>query len=90
MNPIFQRPGTVEPHHIRMARSGLGISIRELAERTGMNKATIVRLEAGMPVRQSTVDIVRTELEAAGADFLISDDSRRIAVSIKNPDKAAP
>ena len=82
MNQLFRKTRTVEPQHTRMARSGLGLSIRDLAERTGINKGTIVRLEAGMSVRPSTIETVRMELEAAGAEFLVSEDTKRIAVSI--------
>ena len=37
----------LEATHIRMARVGVKLSIRELAELARINKATIVRIEAG-------------------------------------------
>ena len=73
----------IDRRHLRMARSGLGLSIRELAELSGMNKATIVRLEAGTSVRSSTLAAVRQVLESQGAEFLSCDKKGRVAVSIK-------
>ncbi|MCP5080399.1 MAG: helix-turn-helix domain-containing protein [Alphaproteobacteria bacterium] len=67
-----------------MARSGLGLSVRDLAELAGVNKATIVRLEAGLqPARSTTINAVRSALEQAGAAFLSGDDPGTIAVSVK-------
>lgn len=73
----------IDPRHIRMARSGLGLSVRDLAELAGVNKATIVRLEAGIqPARPSTIEAVRRALEEAGAAFLTGEDPDAIVVSI--------
>ncbi|NNE88682.1 MAG: helix-turn-helix domain-containing protein [Rhizobiales bacterium] len=67
-----------------MARSGLGLSVRDLAELAGVNKATIVRLEAGLhPARSATIDAVRSALEQAGATFLTGEDQGTIAVSVE-------
>ena len=66
-----------------MARSGLGLSVRELAELAGVNKATIVRLEAGTSVRESTLEVVRQALESAGAEFLSFDEVGLVVVGIK-------
>ena len=46
----------LEATHIRMARVGVKLSIRELAELVRINKATIVRIEAGKPVRENTLN----------------------------------
>ncbi len=74
----------IDPRHIRMARSGLGLSVRDLAELAEVNKATIVRLEAGLqPARPATIDAVRSALEEAGASFLVGEDPDAIVVSIK-------
>ncbi len=66
-----------------MARSGLGLSVRELAELAGVNKATIVRLEAGTSVRDSTLGVVRQALESAGAEFLSCEEVDLVVVGIK-------
>ncbi len=84
MDLAFRDSKFIEPRHIRMARSGLGLSVRDLAELAGVNKATIVRLEAGLqPARSATIDAVRTALEQAGASFMTGEDPNTIAVSIR-------
>ena len=40
---------------LRRARQRQGLSVRDVAERAGMSKTSVVRLEAGGPVRPSTV-----------------------------------
>ena len=68
--------------HLRMARSGLDLTIRELAYLSNVNKATIVRIEAGHPVREATLLSVRETLESKGAQFYMCCESRRIFVSL--------
>lgn len=83
MSVKFRDARFIEPRHIRMARSGLGLSVRDLAQLANVNKATIVRLEAGLqPARPSTIAAVRGALENAGAQFLSGDGDDVIAVSI--------
>lgn len=84
MSSVFRRSEFIDPRHIRMARSGLGLSVRDLAELAGVNKATIVRLEAGIqPARPSTIDAVRGALENEGASFLAEENPFVIVVSIE-------
>lgn len=84
MDVTFRDSKFIEPRHIRMARSGLGLSVRDLAELAGVNKATIVRLEAGLqPARPATINAVRSALEQAGASFLAGEDPGTIAVSVE-------
>ena len=52
-----------------MARAGLGLTVRELAEAAGLDKATIVRFEAGIRTRNTTVEKIRNALESFGAEF---------------------
>ncbi|MFD0988278.1 helix-turn-helix transcriptional regulator [Methyloligella solikamskensis] len=77
----FALSSRIDARHVRMARAGLGLSVRDLAERAGVNKATIVRLEAGMPVRGATTEAVKAALEAEGACFYINDQGT-ICVSV--------
>jgi len=72
----------IEARHFRMARAGINVSIRELAQLTGMNKATIVRLEAGLNVRDSSIQAVREVLEAKGVFFGKSKALNKIFVCI--------
>lgn len=56
--------------HAKMARAGLGLSVRELAESAELDKATIVRFEAGAKTRHTTISKIRAALENKGATFL--------------------
>ena len=66
----------------KMARVGLDLTVRELAQIANVNKATIVRIEAGMSVRETTAKTVREQLEAKGARFLTDIDSKEMLVAI--------
>lgn len=78
----FQRTSEIRSGHVSMARAALGLSVRDLAKLAGVNKATIVRTEAGLPLRYSTLEKIRLALESKGAEFLSSDETGRIAVSV--------
>ena len=54
---------------IRMARAALNLTIRELADLVDVNKATIVRVEAGESVRASTKVAIAQKLVELGASF---------------------
>lgn len=54
-----------------MARAATGLGIRELAEKAGdISPNTISRLERGEELKESTVDKIRSALEAAGVEFI--------------------
>ena len=72
----------IDYRQVKMARSGLELSVRELAELSGLNKATIVRVEAGISVRESTLRAIQEALESAGAVFLFFKETKAIAVRI--------
>lgn len=55
---------------LRMARAALDISVRDLAERSGVTANTISRIENGSDAKQSTLDAIRTALETAGVLFI--------------------
>lgn len=74
----------VTPAQIKMARAGLGISVRVLSERSNVAESTIHRFEAnkgGMQV--STLERLQSALEAAGATFLPADSSGGPGVRLK-------
>lgn len=74
----------VSPAQIKMARAGLSISVRVLAERSKVAESTIHRFEAskgGMQV--STLERLQSALEAAGATFLPADSSGGPGVRLK-------
>ena len=58
---------------LRAARNGLGWSIHELAEFSGISVRTIIRYEdcAGVPAtRSGNLDTLITKLEYAGIEFI--------------------
>ncbi len=53
-----------------MARAALGWSTQDLAREAGVGVNTINRFETGQHARVSSVDKMRTTLEAAGVIFV--------------------
>ena len=60
----------VTPEQCRMARAGLGLGIRELAESARVSVGTVTRFEAGQSVPDMTVGLFRKALERAGVEFV--------------------
>jgi transcriptional regulator with XRE-family HTH domain len=63
----------MRPPHLRMARAGLGWTLKDLAEQAGVNLNTISRYEAGKEVLTGTVDRIEKVLAAQGIVFLYED-----------------
>ncbi len=53
-----------------MARAGLGLGVRDLAELAGVSTNTVTRFERGEPLKARTVDAIRRALEASGVKFI--------------------
>jgi transcriptional regulator with XRE-family HTH domain len=53
-----------------MARAALNWSTQDLAEKAGVGLNTVNRFEAGHDARVSSVEKMRTALEAAGIEFI--------------------
>jgi transcriptional regulator with XRE-family HTH domain len=53
-----------------MARTALGLGVRELASSVGVSPDTIARLERGESLREATILAVQSTLEAAGVIFV--------------------
>lgn len=53
-----------------MARSAVGWGVRDLAQKASVSTNTVARLERGETLKQSTVDVLRAVLEAAGVEFI--------------------
>lgn len=53
-----------------MARAGLGMSVRDLADRAQVSTNTISRLEAGEELKPRTVEAIQRALEEAGVIFV--------------------
>lgn len=58
------------PAQCKMARAGLGIGIRELAEQAQVSTNTVSRFEAGEELKGRTVAALQAALEAAGVIFI--------------------
>ena len=78
----LKRAEELDPCHLRMARAGLNLTVRELAVMSDMNKATIVRIEAGLSVRASSLEAIRVALETHGARFFENPGEDGVLVSI--------
>lgn len=59
------------PVQLRMARAALRLDIDEIAQKAGVNRQTVMRIEAevGTP-RPATVAALQRALEAAGVRFI--------------------
>jgi transcriptional regulator with XRE-family HTH domain len=53
-----------------MARAGLSMGIRELAESARVSIGTVTRFEAGQSVPDMTVGLFQKALERAGVEFI--------------------
>jgi transcriptional regulator with XRE-family HTH domain len=72
ISAIDQYPVSILPINaaqVRMARAALQMSVRDLAARVGVAPGTIVRIEAGKPAFESTLEKLELVLFAAGVEF---------------------
>ena len=54
----------------RMARTALGLGVRDLADKAGVSTNTITRLEGGEELKLQTVATIQAALEATGVIFI--------------------
>ena len=66
----------MKPAQARMARAALKWSLLELQEKTGINKNTIVRFEAGKGILHSTAIRLEEAFALAGISFIYEDETR--------------
>lgn len=59
----------MSPEQFKMAKAALGLGNPDLAERTGLHRNTLNKLDKGEG-KASTVQLVRLTLEAGGVQFL--------------------
>jgi transcriptional regulator with XRE-family HTH domain len=59
----------MKPAQCKMARAGLGLGVRELADLAKVSTNTITRFEAGDELKPRTVEAIQRALEAAGVEF---------------------
>ena len=53
-----------------MARTALGMGVRDLASAAGVSPDTVARLERGEVLKERTISALRSALEAAGVIFI--------------------
>jgi predicted transcriptional regulator len=70
-----------------MARTGLGWSLDDLAEASGVARRTIARFEAGEPVKPETMETLRATFVKHGVEFV--NGGRRVGVTVKRKDHPA-
>lgn len=54
----------------KMARVAVGWGVRELAAAADVSPNTIARLERGEELKASTIEAIRSALEAEGVEFI--------------------
>jgi transcriptional regulator with XRE-family HTH domain len=59
---------------IRMARAAVQWSVRDLAEKSGVHRNTVTRVEAGGSAHGPTLEALQRALEAAGIEFTNGDE----------------
>lgn len=59
---------------LRAARAALGLSQEDIAERSGLGKRTILRIERDERVSVRTLQLVQQALEKEGVEFVASGD----------------
>jgi len=73
-----------------MARAALNLSMRELAELSGLSLATIHKYETGKTISNlTTVELLRNALEKAGIEFLRAEAGRGEGARLRAVSRAA-
>jgi transcriptional regulator with XRE-family HTH domain len=70
----------INAQHLRMARAGLGWTLIDLSERSGVNPNTISRYEQGQEGLVGKLRKLETTLRAAGVVFI--EDGKTISVQV--------
>lgn len=70
---------------LRAARALLGITQDELAERTGVGRNILQRIENGTSVPTAQIDLIRSYMEKHGIVFLESSVEHGPAVALRRP-----
>lgn len=60
----------IQPAHLRMARAGLGWTLKDLADRAKVNLNTVSRYEAGREVLTGTIEKIENVFTKAGVEFI--------------------
>jgi len=69
------------PTQCRMARVGLHLGIREVAELADVATSTVSRFERGdETLHRRTIKAIREGLEEGGAEFIVTDDGHHTVI----------
>lgn len=79
----------IGPQHLRMARAGLGWTLIDLAERSGVNPNTISRYESGQEGLVSKWRKLEAALQAAGVVFMEGGNIASVQVPLLEDGKKA-
>ncbi len=74
----------IRPAHVRMARAALNWTLRELEEKTGVNKNTISRFEAGREVLSGAIEALEMAFASEGVEFLAEGDLVGVKVKLRS------
>lgn len=74
----------MKPIQCRLARTALGWGVLDLAKAASVSTQTIVRLERGEELRETTLSRIQQVLEEAGIEF-IPENSGGVGVRFRNP-----
>lgn len=74
----------MKPIQCKLARVALGWGVVELAKAASVSTQTIVRLERGEELRETTLGRIQQVLEEAGIEF-IPENGGGVGVRFKNP-----
>ena len=80
----------IKPIQCKMARTALGLGVRDLATLAKVGHATVSRFEAGEELKERTVEAIQHALEKAGTVF-IDQNGQGPGVRLRNrvPEKVA-
>ena len=73
----------MRPPHLRMARAALKWTLRELANKAGVNLNTVARYEAGKEVMSGTLDKIEKVFIANGVRFIEEGDMLGVTVRLQ-------
>jgi transcriptional regulator with XRE-family HTH domain len=76
--------------HARMARAALEWSLRDLQEKTGVNKNTLARFESGKGVLLSTAIKIEEVFVSAGITFLYEEGNRGPGIIVSKVEVRSP
>ncbi len=68
--PLAEAKLVMSPEQCRMARAGLSITTRDLADAAHVSISTITRFESGQTIPSMTVALFQKALERQGVDFV--------------------